>query len=140
MMKQSMQGLILEIKESLEKNGLKLKSYQEDSKIVEEYHKEMEVYLLKAQLRESKEAIMARFLHELHSYRTLEELVNYAIKVELQSRGRSASKRSMASGGEKKGSEPFQSHKQVIVTPSSSAPRTSNIKYLKCLGQGHIAS
>ncbi|RDY13518.1 hypothetical protein CR513_01539, partial [Mucuna pruriens] len=40
----------------------------------------------------------------------------------------------------KKGSEPFQGRKVTIVTPSPSAPRTSNIKCFKCLVKDHIAA
>ncbi|RDX80177.1 hypothetical protein CR513_39310, partial [Mucuna pruriens] len=56
------------------------------SKSVEEYHKEMEMVLLRAQLREGEEATIARFLHGLNreiqnvNYGTLEELVLEAIK------------------------------------------------------------
>ncbi|RDX87664.1 hypothetical protein CR513_30832, partial [Mucuna pruriens] len=114
---------------------------------VQEYgrvHKEMEMDLLRSQLRDSEEAIMARFLHG-----TL--LVHQAVKVEIQLRRRSASRRSIIGSSSlrgrdrekekarserspKKGSEPFQG-----FTPSPNAPKSSNIKCFNYLGKCHIA-
>jgi len=61
---------------------------------VDEYYEEMETSLIKAQIEESQEAIMTRFLHglnreiqdivELHHYVSLEDLIHQAIKVERQ--------------------------------------------------------
>ncbi|RDY04583.1 hypothetical protein CR513_11675, partial [Mucuna pruriens] len=98
------------------------------SKSVEEYRKEMK---------------MASFLHG--------ELVHQTIKVEMQLRRRSVS-RILIRGRDmekekvrserihKKGSEPFQGRKEIVVTPSTSAPRTNNIKCFKCLDKGHTTS
>ncbi|RDX85601.1 Retrovirus-related Pol polyprotein from transposon 17.6, partial [Mucuna pruriens] len=118
----------------------------EDSKSVEEYHKEMEMNLLRAQIKEREEATMARFLQllnreiqdvvELKSYGSLGVLVHQAIKVEIQLRRKSASRRSITSSSSykgrykervksdrspKKGSEPFQGNKEITITPSSIA-------------------
>ncbi|RDX99488.1 hypothetical protein CR513_17456, partial [Mucuna pruriens] len=85
--------------------------------------------LLRAQLRESEEATMARFLHELNreihdmSYDNLGELVHQAVKKE-----KARSERSP-----KKGSEPFQGRKETVVTPSPNAPKIRNIKCLSAL-------
>ena len=59
---------------------------------VEDYHKEMEMLLIRANIEEDREATMARFLGglnkeianvvELHHYIELEEMVNMAMKVE----------------------------------------------------------
>ena len=59
---------------------------------VEEYHKEMEILMIKANVEEEGEATMARFLNglnknivdrvDLHHYVEIEDLVNLAIKVE----------------------------------------------------------
>jgi len=53
---------------------------------VDEYYKEMEISLIRAQIEESQEATMARFLHglnrdiqdvvELHHYASLEDLIH----------------------------------------------------------------
>jgi len=61
---------------------------------VDEYYKEIEISLIRAQIEESQEATMARFLHdlnreiqdivELHHYAFLEDLIHQAIKVEQQ--------------------------------------------------------
>ncbi|RDY09799.1 hypothetical protein CR513_05793, partial [Mucuna pruriens] len=73
------------------------------SKSVEEYHKEMEMDLLRAYFRESEEATMARFLHGLNRdiqdmcYGTLGELVHQEVKVKMQLKRRSASRRSTTS-------------------------------------------
>ncbi|RDX97771.1 hypothetical protein CR513_19413, partial [Mucuna pruriens] len=79
----------------------------------------MEIDLLRAQLRESEDAIMARFLHGLNKeiYDVLE---------------RDREKENVRSDrSPTKGSEPFQDRKETIVTPSPSTPRTSNIKGFK---------
>ena len=59
---------------------------------VEEYHKEMEMLMIKANVEEDREATMARFLNslnknivdlvDLHHYVEIEDLVNLAMKVE----------------------------------------------------------
>ncbi|RDX65479.1 hypothetical protein CR513_55861, partial [Mucuna pruriens] len=91
------------------------------------------------------------------SYGTLEELVHQEIKVEMQMRKRSSSRKSVATcsswdgrdrekekvrsnKSHKKGSDPFQGRKKIIVTPSPNVAKTSSIKCFKLLGKGHIAS
>ena len=64
------------------------------NKNVEEYQKELEVDMIRANVNEDKEVTMSRFLNgfnrdianvvELQSYVDLEELVHLAIKVEGQ--------------------------------------------------------
>ena len=59
---------------------------------VEEYHKEMEILMIKDNVEEDREATMARFLNglnkniidrvDLHHYVEIEDLVNLAMKVE----------------------------------------------------------
>ncbi|RDY09289.1 hypothetical protein CR513_06344, partial [Mucuna pruriens] len=124
----------------------KLQSLYQGSKSVEEYHKQMEFTLLKAQIKERKEATIARFLHGLGT------LVHQVVKVEMQLKRRSSSRRSTTNSSSwrgrdkekvrsdrspKKGSDPFQVRKEIIVTPT---PRTSGIKCFKCLGKGHTAT
>ena len=70
----------------------KLQKLIQGNKSVDEYYKEMEISLISAQIEESSEATMARFLHglnrkiqdivELHHYAFLEDLIHQAIKVE----------------------------------------------------------
>ncbi|RDX69092.1 hypothetical protein CR513_51838, partial [Mucuna pruriens] len=110
--------------------------------------------LMRAYLKESEEATMIRFLHglnreiqdrvELQNYGTLKELEHQAVKVEMQLRRRSAFRRSTVGSSSlrergreeekvrsekspKKGNEPFQGRKEIVVTPSTTVPRTSNI-------------
>jgi hypothetical protein len=70
------------------------------SKSVEEYQKELEVALIRANVNEDEEVIMSMFLNglnrditnvvELQSYVELEELVHLAIKVEGQLKRKSS--------------------------------------------------
>ena len=58
---------------------------------MEDYHKEMEVAMIRANVKEDKEAIMAQFLLglnkeianevEMHHYVELEDMLHMAIKV-----------------------------------------------------------
>ncbi|RDY12855.1 hypothetical protein CR513_02282, partial [Mucuna pruriens] len=84
------------------------------SKSVEEYHKEIEIELLRAQLRESEEATMERFLHGLN--KDIQDMVELGIDREKEKFRRARSP--------KKRNEPFQGQKKIVVTPSSNAPRT----------------
>ncbi|RDY03257.1 hypothetical protein CR513_13175, partial [Mucuna pruriens] len=76
----------------------KLQRIYQGSRSVEEDHKKMEMDLMKAQIRESEEAILAQFLHGLNRKiqdvmeLALGELVYQAIKVEMKIRRRGASK------------------------------------------------
>ncbi|PKI75357.1 hypothetical protein CRG98_004241 [Punica granatum] len=83
---------------------LKLQNLKQGSKTVEEYHKEMEIAMIRANVEEDREATMARFISELnreianivelHHYVELEKLVHMAMKVERQLKkgGRSSSR------------------------------------------------
>ena len=72
----------------------KLQRLIQGNKSVDEYYKEMEISLIRAQIEESQEATMAKFLHglnreiqdivELHHYASLKDLIHQAIKVEQQ--------------------------------------------------------
>ncbi|RDX97902.1 hypothetical protein CR513_19263, partial [Mucuna pruriens] len=79
------------------------KAIYQQSMSVEEYHKEMEIDLIRAQIMESREATIARFLRglnreiqdivEVQCYTTLEELVHQDTKVELQLKRRKVSRK-----------------------------------------------
>jgi len=72
----------------------KLQSLTKGSNSVEEYHKEMEMALIRDKLHEDEDALIVRFLNglnhdirdivELHNYLDLQEPVHQAIKVEQQ--------------------------------------------------------
>ena len=73
---------------------LKLQSLHQGNRSVDEYYKEMEMTMIRANVEEDREATMARFLNglnreiantiEFHHYVELEDLVHMAIKVERQ--------------------------------------------------------
>ena len=70
----------------------RLQTLTQGSMSVEEYHKEMEILMIKDNVEEDREATMARFLNglnkniidrvDLHHYVEIEDLVNLAMKVE----------------------------------------------------------
>jgi hypothetical protein len=72
----------------------KLQSLTQGYRSVDDYYKEMEIVLIRANVEEDREATMARFLNglnrdianmvELQHYVELEDMVHMAIKVELQ--------------------------------------------------------
>ncbi|KAH9780675.1 hypothetical protein KPL71_008169 [Citrus sinensis] len=72
----------------------RLQSLTQGSKSVEDYHKEMEIIIIRANIKEEREATMARFLHglnqdianvvDLQHYVELEDMVHMAMKVERQ--------------------------------------------------------
>jgi len=82
---------------------LKLQGLRQDYKSVDEYYKEMEMAMIRANVEEDREATMARFLNglnreiantvELHHYVELEDLVHMAMKVERQLKKSSTSAR-----------------------------------------------
>ena len=72
----------------------KLQSLTQGSNSVEEYHREMEMALIRANLHEDEDELIVRFLNglnhdirdivELHNYLDLQELVHQSIRVEQQ--------------------------------------------------------
>ena len=72
----------------------KLQSLTQGYRSVDDYHKEMEIAMIRANVEEDREATMARFLNglnrdianvvELQHYVDLEDMVLLAIKVERQ--------------------------------------------------------
>jgi hypothetical protein len=73
---------------------LKLQGLNQGYKTVDEYHKEIEIAMIRANVVEDREATMARFLNglnrdianvvELQHYVELEDMVHMATKVEIQ--------------------------------------------------------
>ena len=69
---------------------------------MEDYHKEMEIAMIRANVEEDREATMARFLCglnrdianvvELHHYVELEDMVHMAMKVEKQLKRKGATR------------------------------------------------
>ncbi|RDX85736.1 hypothetical protein CR513_33032, partial [Mucuna pruriens] len=123
----------------------KLQHLSQGSNIVDDYHKEMEMTMIKANILENQEAIMARFLNglncgianvvEMCQYVKLQEMVYQAIKVEKQLKRRNSLKKNYNSSS-------FlwknNSMKEVIVEANPS--KNQDIKCFKYLGRGNIVS
>ncbi|KAL5581667.1 hypothetical protein UlMin_014109 [Ulmus minor] len=147
----------------------KLQRLIQGSKSVDEYYKEMEVAMIRANVEEDREATMARFLHglnreiadivELQHYVELKDMVHQAIKVEeqfkqkgLARRGQPMATTSLWKTAPKRDEqlenkpkfEPSKNAKPTTATTlgntESSTSKTRDIKCFKCQGRGHIAS
>src|SRR3989440_9626925 len=131
---------------------------------VEEYHKEMEMIMARANIEEDDDRKMARFMGglnlnisselELYEYHTMEELVQKAMKIERRMKAKSLAKpnvpkasnvASRYKGNSAYPSKDFKGNSFVKSTSGDvrSLPKTTptrEIKCFKCLGHGHIAS
>ncbi|RDY10863.1 hypothetical protein CR513_04535, partial [Mucuna pruriens] len=91
---------------------VKLQKMYQGSRYVEEYFKEMEVTLIRAQIVESREATMARFLHGLN--RDIQDIVEHGKKSyptmssNGKGKGRRKEKLLRRNKSPKKGSAPFK--------------------------------
>jgi hypothetical protein len=144
----------------------KLQILTQRSRSVEDYHKEMDVAMIRANVEEDREATMARFLNglnrdianviELQHYVEIEDMVHMAMKVERQlkrkwtARYTSVSSITWKSKWDRndpaeakrktkppKGKDEGTSNKPKVESQPS---RNRDIKCFKCLGSGHIAS
>ena len=146
----------------------KLQSLTQGSRSVEDYYKEMEIAMIRADVEEDREATMARFLNglnreianvvELQHYVELEDMVHMAMKVERQLKRKEASHFSQQIGtstwklGWKKDERRFDKPRaetskgkevagsKVKSNPEPNTTRNRDIKCFKCLGSSHIAS
>ncbi|XP_041001589.1 uncharacterized protein LOC121247286, partial [Juglans microcarpa x Juglans regia] len=145
----------------------KLQNLTQGSRSVEDYHKEMDVAMIRANVKEDREATMARFLSglnrdvaniiELQHYVEIEDMVHMAMKVErqLKRKGTTARYTSVSSatwkskwdrndpGEAKRKTEPPKGKDEgTSIKPKveSQPSRNRDIKCFKCLGSGHIAS
>ena len=145
----------------------KLQSLTKGYKNVDDYHKEMEIAMIRANVEEDREATMVRFLNglnrdianmvELQHYVELEDMVHMTIKVgrqlkrkgtrSIQNLGSSCSWRS--NGRKDKGAifksktEPSKRRDEVPSVnrgKNESQTRNRDIKCFHCLGVGHIVS
>ena len=147
-----------------------LQGLHQGNQSVDEYYKETEMAMIRANMEDNREAKMARFLNglnreiantiEIHHYVELEDLVHMAIKVERQlNRGgvrprpfpQSSSASPWRSNYPKKeeNQSTFKAKPEpkldttTTASQGKSAPtstRSSEIKCFKCHGKGHIAS
>ncbi|XP_071917061.1 uncharacterized protein [Coffea arabica] len=109
---------------------LKLQNLTQGTKSVEDYHKEMEIAMLRADIVEDREATMARFLSglrpeiadqvEMHHYVDLHDMLDKAIKIErrLKRRGPIRHNSNFQAGNWR--NQPFKRE----VSPSSAFPLT----------------
>ncbi|XP_035542994.1 uncharacterized protein LOC118346093, partial [Juglans regia] len=147
----------------------KLQRLIQGSKSVDEYYKEMEVAMIRANVEEDREATMARFLHglnreiadivEMQHYVELTDMVHQAIKVEEQFKRKGLARRGLPMAttsswkttpkrDEQQQNKPkFESSKNANLktattsgTIETSSSKTRDIKCFKCQGRGHIAS
>ena len=144
----------------------KLQQLRQGGRSVEEYHREMEIAMIRANVEEDREATMARFLAglnveianqvELQHYVEMEDMLHMAIKIErqLKTRGstqfnrypeqsnwnKSFSKDDRQGGKPMFESRPTSSTPQVTSKPEASTTRSRDIKCYKCQGFGHIST
>ncbi|GKV46464.1 hypothetical protein SLEP1_g53445 [Rubroshorea leprosula] len=148
----------------------RLQGLTQGSKSVEDYHKEMEIAMVKANVEEDKEATMARFLHglncdianvvELQHYVELEDMVHMAMKVERQLKRKGATTRTGQNSGSSSSWKLDWSKKEEnsVFKPKTAASkskevgsneksktdntqgRNRDIKCFRCLGRGHVSS
>ncbi|GKV08571.1 hypothetical protein SLEP1_g20184 [Rubroshorea leprosula] len=114
----------------------RLQGLTQGSKSVEDYHKEMKIAMVRANVEEDREATMARFLHglnhdianvvELQHYVELEDMVHMVMKVEWKLKP-AASKSKEVGNNEKSKTDNTQG-------------KNRDIKGFRCLGRGHVAS
>jgi hypothetical protein len=144
----------------------KLQNLTQGSRSVEDYHKEMEVAMIRANVEEDREATMARFLSglnrdianiiELKHYLEVEDMVHMAMKVERQLKRKGTARYTSVSNTtwkskwdkndpaevKRKTEPPMGKDEGTSNKPKveSQPSRNSDIKCFKCLGSGHIAS
>ncbi|PKI39694.1 hypothetical protein CRG98_039907 [Punica granatum] len=141
----------------------KLQSLKQGNRSVEEYFKDMEVAMIRANVKEDREATMARFLAglnwkiqnavELQHYVELEDMVHMAIKIENQFKRRGNTRASQSPStstwkkDEKQSTSKSKTEQKQYATShvpqgktDISTSRNCDIKCFKCQGSGHIAS
>ena len=143
----------------------KLQSLTQGSMSVEDYYKEMEIAMIRANVEEDREATMARFIGglkkeitdvvELQHYVEMEDLLHKAIQVERQLKSKSTFKFASTSSSSwkstwknnKAASKPKEDDakpKQLAVTPKGKTEinpsSKSRVRCFKCQEARHIAS
>ncbi|KAI3465703.1 hypothetical protein Pfo_022366 [Paulownia fortunei] len=147
----------------------KLQRLTQESQSVDEYYKEMEIAMIRANVEKDREATMARFLHglnreiadvvEMQHYVELTDMVHQAIKVEQQLKRRNMARRGIGmissiswKTAPKRDEWPsikpkpeFSKDTKPATMPKqgnieSSTSKNRDIKCFKCQGRGHIVS
>ncbi|KAL4387743.1 hypothetical protein GQ457_09G020840 [Hibiscus cannabinus] len=118
----------------------KLQNLKQSNRSVEDYYKEMEVAMIRANIDEDREATMARFLAgldpdianvvELQHFIDIDDMVHMAMKnVVIPTKD--------GSGSSKPNKPIIESNKGKNT---STPVRSRDVQCFKCLGRGHIAS
>jgi len=142
----------------------KLQGLVQGSMSVEDYYKEMEIAMIRANIEEDREATMARFIGglnkeiadvvDLQHYVEMEELLHKAIKVEKQIKSRRSKSGLTSSSSWKsnwkdnkaasKTKEEAKPKDSVVIpkgkTETKTSSKTRDVKCFRCQGFGHIAS
>ncbi|RVW76683.1 hypothetical protein CK203_047600 [Vitis vinifera] len=125
----------------------KLQSLTQGYRSVDDYHKEMEIAMIRANVEEDREATMARFLNglnrdianvvELQHYVELEDMVHMAIKVERQLKRKGT--RSFQNPGSSASWRPNGRKDEGVVFKSKTEPPKRRDEAPN-VNKGHIAS
>ncbi|KAI3448670.1 hypothetical protein Pfo_005335 [Paulownia fortunei] len=137
----------------------KLQRLTQGSQSVDEYYKEMEIAMIRANVEEDREATRLADVVEMQHYVELTDMVHQAIKVEQQLKWRNIARRGIGTTSSiswkttpkrdewpsikpnpesSKDTKPATMPKQGNIESSTSKNR--DIKCFKCQGRGHIAS
>jgi len=137
----------------------KLQRLQQKNMSVEEYRQKMELYMMRASIREEEITTIARFLSglnfeirdkvELLPYQDLNHLVQLCIKVEQQNLRKASSqrvgsypnsypKRDFKREGSTSKEQPKETTKPLVKDTSTPPIRARDTKCFKCFGRGHV--
>ena len=113
----------------------KLQNLIQGSRSVEDYHKEMEVAMIRANVVEDREAIMKRFLRglnreianvvELQHYEEVEDMVHMAMKVERRLKGKGTSRYTSVSSTPWK--PKWDKNDQVVAKEKTEPPKGKDL-------------
>ena len=137
----------------------KLQRLQQRNMSVEEYRQKMELYMMRASIREDEVTTIARFLSglnlkirdkvELLPYQDLNDFVQLCIKIEQQNLRKSSSqrvgsypnsypKRDFKREGSTYKEQPKETTKSLAKDTSTPPIRARDTKCFKCFGRGHV--
>ena len=137
----------------------KLQRLQQKNMSVEEYRQKMELYMMRASIREEETTTISRFLSglnleirdrvELLPYQDLNDLVQLCIKVEQQNLRKTSSlrvgsysnsypKKDFKKEGSTPRDEPKETTKPLVKDASTPSIRARDTKCFKCFGRRHV--